>query len=110
MGMAHQFGEWTKSGGRPVGGRSVVGQCGRWGRRSICGVCWLVGGLVSRRSVGRLVCGVGRSEGWSVALRSVWSVVVCGVDQSVGWLVVRSAVGRSDGSVGQSAVGRMEDN
>jgi len=31
MGMAQQFGEWTKSGGRSVGGRSV----GRVGR-SVC--------------------------------------------------------------------------
>ncbi len=93
-----------------VGGRSVVGQCGQWGRKSICGVGWLVGGLVGRRAVGRSVCGVGRLEGWSVSLRSVWSVVICGVGRLVGWLVGWSAVGRSDGSVGQSAVGRTEDN
>ena len=93
-----------------VGGRPVVGQCGLWGHRSICGVGRLVGRSVGRQSVGRPVCGVGQSEGWSVGLRSIWSVVVCGVGQSVGKLVVRSSVGQSDGSVGQSAVGRTEDN
>ena len=92
-----------------VGGRPVVGQCGLWGHRSICGVGRLVGRSVGW-SVVRSVCGVGLSEGWSVGLRSVWSVVICGVGQSVGKLVFRSAVGWSDGSVGQSAVGRTEDN
>ena len=38
-----------------VGGRPVVGQCGLWGHRSICGVGRLVGRSVGGRSVGRSV-------------------------------------------------------
>ena len=49
-----------------VGGRPVVGQCGLWGHRSICGV---------GRLVGRSVCGLyGRSS--SVGSVSLLDLVV----------------------------------
>ena len=94
-----------------VGGRPVVGQCGLWGHRSICGVGRLVGRSVGRSAVGRSVGLWGRSVGRLVGRSAVYMVGRRLWGRSVCWkLVVRSSVGQSDGSVGQSAVGRTEDN
>ena len=80
-----------------VGGRPVVGQCGLWGHRSICGV---------GRLVGRSVCGLyGRSsslgsvsllESWSFGQRSVGRtgrLVSLGRSVSLQWVGRRTTRG-----------------
>ena len=90
-----------------VGGRPVVGQCGLWGHRSICGVGRLVSRSVGGRSVGRSFGLWGRSVGRLVGRSAVCMVGRRLWGRSVCWKIGISVSGRSVGRVGRSVwVGR----
>ena len=85
----------------------MVGQCGLWGHRSICGVGRLVGRSVGGRSVGRSFGLWGRSVGRLVGRSAVCMVGRHLWGRSVCWKVGISVSGRSVGRVGRSVwVGR----